>query len=199
MTKEAFLLDLRRKLNYLPEDEAERSLAFYAESIDDRMEDGMSEEEAVAALGRTDDIVREIEGSLPLGAIVKARLRGTGGSSWFILFTILGSPLWLPLLAAFGVIVFSVLLIVWILILCLYSVPVALLLTAVSLLVYAGSSVGAEKIGDLMMVAGMALIMGGGGLALISPLTQLVKKLLALTKSFGRSVKRLFLKGGRKA
>lgn len=48
MTKAEFLAALKRAL---PEDEAEQTLAFYNEMIDDRMEDGMSEEEAVAAMG----------------------------------------------------------------------------------------------------------------------------------------------------
>ncbi len=42
---------LRRALGKLPSYEVEQSIAFYAEMIDDRVEDGMSEADAVAALG----------------------------------------------------------------------------------------------------------------------------------------------------
>ena len=46
MTKKAFLSELRAALSALPEQEQNERLRFYAEMIDDRMEDGMTEEEA---------------------------------------------------------------------------------------------------------------------------------------------------------
>ena len=51
MTKLQFLLALHDKLTGLPRDEVEERLNFYSEMIEDRMEDGLSEEEAVAAIG----------------------------------------------------------------------------------------------------------------------------------------------------
>ena len=51
MNKTEFLDALRHALGKLPSYEVEQSIAFYAEMIDDRIEDGMSEQEAVAALG----------------------------------------------------------------------------------------------------------------------------------------------------
>lgn len=41
----------------LAREEAIKSVQFCAEGIDDRIEDGMTEEDAVAALGEVDDIV----------------------------------------------------------------------------------------------------------------------------------------------
>lgn len=43
--------------------EIQKTVMFYAEAIDDRMEDGMTEEEAVAAMGNIDDILREVRGT----------------------------------------------------------------------------------------------------------------------------------------
>ena len=48
MNKTEFLDALRHALGKLPSYEVEQSIAFYAEMIDDRIEDGMSEQEAVA-------------------------------------------------------------------------------------------------------------------------------------------------------
>ena len=62
MEKKAFMQALRRGLARLPEEERLRALAFYEEAIDDRMEDGMTEAEAVAAMGSPEDIVREALG-----------------------------------------------------------------------------------------------------------------------------------------
>ncbi len=67
MNKEQFQLALYDALRGLPLDDVERSIAYYREMIDERVEDGMSEEEAVAALGSVDDIATQIaaEASAP--------------------------------------------------------------------------------------------------------------------------------------
>ena len=52
MNKQEFLSRLRKQLKGL-EDKEER-ITFYSEMIDDRMEEGLSEEEAVAAVGSLD-------------------------------------------------------------------------------------------------------------------------------------------------
>lgn len=51
MTKQEFLLRIRNGLAALPKEDIEKSVEYYREMIDDRMEDGLSEEEAVAAIG----------------------------------------------------------------------------------------------------------------------------------------------------
>ncbi len=79
MTKSEFLDELCRALRFCPSaEEVQRTVNFYAEAIDDRMEDGMSEEEAVAAMGSVEDIVRELkstwqkeEDSAPAGESVR--------------------------------------------------------------------------------------------------------------------------------
>lgn len=50
MNKQEYLGQLRAALACLPEDEIAESVAFYEEMIDDRMADGLAEEEAVASL-----------------------------------------------------------------------------------------------------------------------------------------------------
>ena len=60
MTKSEFLRTLRNGLRSLPDADAERSLTYYIEMIDDRMDDGMTEEEAVAAVGDPAQLAREI-------------------------------------------------------------------------------------------------------------------------------------------
>ena len=51
MTKQEFLNALRGELRSLSEEDIERSLAYFSEAIDDRIEDGMPEEDAVAEMG----------------------------------------------------------------------------------------------------------------------------------------------------
>ena len=57
MKKQDFTKWLRYKLYDLPTEELERILQYYSDAIADRMEDGMTEEEAVDALGTREDIL----------------------------------------------------------------------------------------------------------------------------------------------
>lgn len=61
MTKSEFLDELCRRIKMLPPEEAERAVSFYSETIDDKIESGMTEEEAVASLGSMDDIALQVE------------------------------------------------------------------------------------------------------------------------------------------
>ena len=60
MNKREFLKALEKRLKNLPKKEIQKSLAFYSEIIDDRMEEGDSEAEAVKNLGTPDEVAREI-------------------------------------------------------------------------------------------------------------------------------------------
>ena len=68
MTRNEFLSALSEKLYGVPEKDKTASLDYYGEMINDRMEDGMTEEEAVAALGTAEEIAEQIlrELSLPI-------------------------------------------------------------------------------------------------------------------------------------
>ena len=57
MNKIEFINEIKCRLSNYPEEEIDKAMSFYVESIEDRVEDGMSEEEAVASLGNINDIV----------------------------------------------------------------------------------------------------------------------------------------------
>lgn len=60
MNKSEFMLSLNEALGQLPEQVRTRILDYFEEIISDRTESGMTEEEAVAALGSIEDILKEI-------------------------------------------------------------------------------------------------------------------------------------------
>ena len=76
MNKEEFLNALRSALAGLPQEDIEERLAFYSESIDDRVEDGLTEEEAVEAIGTVAE-VREL-------ALVGGVIAGVGGTVMYL-------------------------------------------------------------------------------------------------------------------
>ena len=90
MTKSEFLEELKCRLSELPDYEIEKTVSFYAECIDDRIEEGMTEEAAVSALGNIDDIVNEILIDTPLSSLVQNKIKESHKTSknktlWMIL------------------------------------------------------------------------------------------------------------------
>lgn len=75
MNKQEFLSGLRKGLSGLPQDDIEERLTFYSEMLDDRVEEGLSEEEAVSALGSVEEIVGQAVADIPLAKVVKERIK----------------------------------------------------------------------------------------------------------------------------
>ena len=114
MNKSEFLLALAEGLAALPWEDAEERLSFYSEMIDDRMEEGLSEEEAVAAVGSPKDIVAQLLAEAPLSTIVKSKIsQKKSWSVWEIVLLVLGSPVWLSILISLGAVILSVYISLW--------------------------------------------------------------------------------------
>lgn len=97
MTKQEFLAALEQRLKAIPDDERKRTIAYYDESIDDRMEDGMTEEEAVDSLESIDTIVQKIMKDTPLKTIVKKKVEHKKKlEAWQVILIILACPIWFP-------------------------------------------------------------------------------------------------------
>ena len=60
MTRVQFLNDLYHHLYGMTKEQVEQHLTYYAEMLADRMEEGMSEEEAVAGMEDVETIARRI-------------------------------------------------------------------------------------------------------------------------------------------
>ena len=117
MNKREFLRSLSASLRGMPRGERAQSLEYYGEMIQDRMEEGLSEEEAVACLGSADEIARQIlEGGGAQGR------QGRRAPVWMIALIVLGSPVWLALLFAFLAVVLAAYIVAWSLIAALYAV-----------------------------------------------------------------------------
>lgn len=60
MTRKEFLTELDRRLSSLPRHEVDEHITYYAEMLADRMEEGMSEQEAVSSMESVDTIAARI-------------------------------------------------------------------------------------------------------------------------------------------
>ncbi len=65
MNRTEFIAELTAAIRDLSKDDVARVLEYYGEMIDERVEDGMSESEAVAALGSVDAIAAQIMKDIP--------------------------------------------------------------------------------------------------------------------------------------
>ena len=167
MTKSEFLSALRAHLYGLPKDEIDERIDFYGEAIDDRIEEGLSEEDAVGELGSLDDIVFEIIGEVPLGKIIKERVKPKRKmKAWEIVLLAIGSPVWVSLLAAALAVVLSLYASLWSVVLSLWAVFASLAAGALGGVV--GGAVCAFLGEGLFGIALIGLGIASAGLAIFA-------------------------------
>ena len=165
MTKNEFISRLRARLSGLPKDEIEERLAFYSETIDDRIEDGLTEEEAVADLGDVDDIAAQIIAETPLVKIVKDKIKPKRKlRAWEIVLIAVGAPLWLPLAVAALAVILAIVVSVWSVVVSLWSVfasvaasGAACVALGVCLIVFGKVYFGIAAIGMGLFCAGLSI------------------------------------------
>ncbi len=192
-SKDEFLAKLRKGLSALPKTDMEEQVAFYSEMIDDRIEEGLSEEEAVKAAGPVEDIISQILENNPnckkdkAGAEKEHSLRG-----WAVVLLVLGSPVWFSLLIAAAAVVFSVWISVWAVIISLWAAAAALAVClpglVIAAMIWSGvfAPVRLMAIGAGLACAGLAIFM-----FLISK--ALTKGWAIATVKLGRGVRAIFV------
>lgn len=127
MKKQQFLSELSARLKGLPQKEIDERIAFYGEMIDDRVEEGISEEEAVSEIGTVDSVASQIIAEIPLSKIMKEKMKPKRSlKGWEIALLVLGSPLWAPLLIAFFAIIFAAYVVVWSLVITVWAVELSI-------------------------------------------------------------------------
>ena len=193
MTKNEFMniLRSREELFGMTEEDIARSLSFYEELIDDRIEEGMSEEEAVADVGDPREIAAQILSEIPLSKLVKKKMKPSRRlRAWEIVLLAVGSPIWLALLIAAVVIVFALYAVLWSLVASVWAVGVALAgtfllsIAALVLLCIQGSvGTGLVFLGLGVFCAGLAVFLWFGAMAATKGAWWLSKKFLLLMKS----------------
>ena len=195
MTKQEFLSRLAGGMAGLPQDEVEERLAFYGESIDDRMEDGLSEEEAVAAVGPVEGIVAQTLDEIPLPKLVKERVRPKRRlRAWEIVLLAVGSPLWLALGIASATVLFSVYVVLWALIVALWAVEVAFCVGGLAAMAAGVVFFAKAATAQGLLLFGSGLLLVGLGLFLTVGCIAASKGAVRLTAKIARGIKSLFVR-----
>lgn len=194
MNKQAYLERIRQLLQSLPEEDRERSLAFYAESIADRMEDGMSEEEAVASLESPEEAAKAILMDTPLPKLVKARVKGRHMGALEIVLLVLGFPLWFPLVLTVLILGFTLCLLVWVLALSLGAVVLALGLSGLAVLIGGFTLITKLSLPAILLAPGAALVLIGLAILMGFATVGAVRLAVELGKAMLRGLKSLLIR-----
>lgn len=194
MDKQAFLAQLRRGLSGLPREDIDDRVMFYAEMIDDRVEEGLSEPDAVSQLGTVEAVVDQILAETPLTKLVKEKVRPNRALRvWEIVLLVLGSPVWLSLLIAAAAVVLAVYVVIWSVIVVLWSVELSVaagalggVLTALLFAVRGQGFTAVAMLGAGLLCAGLTIFLFAGCKAA-------TKATLRLTGKMALGVKSMFV------
>ena len=194
MGKQEFLVQLRKGLSGLPQEDIEERLTFYSEMIDDPMEEGLSESEAVSAIGTVDAIITQILSDTPLTKLVKEKAKPKRMvKPWEIVLLILGSPIWLSLLIAAFAIILAAYIVVWSVVITLWSIEASFAACTLGGIVSATvfSFQGNGFTGLAMLSAGV--ICAGLSIFMLYGCKAATKGILLLTKKMALGIKTLFV------
>ena len=195
MNKSEFIDALSVQLAGLPKDDVAHWLEYYTEMLDDRIEEGMSEREAVASMGEPKDVAKEILGQTSLAKLIKNKIKPKRKlRTWEIVLICVGAPIWIPLAISAIAVFFSALAVLFAGFVSLWAVEVALVVNAFSdvvasvlFLVTGATYQGLLLLGAGLVCAGLAYF----GFFLCKWLTVLLVK---ACKAFLLFVKSLFVK-----
>ncbi len=195
MYKQEFLSRLKDGLSGLPDKDIEERLTFYNEMIDDRIEDGLTEEDAVSELGNVDQIASQTISETPLAKLVKERIKPRRRMrAWEIVLLILGSPIWVPLMIVFFILVLVLYIVIWVLVVCLWIVEACFMVSSLACL--AGGTVliflGNRSVGIIAICAG--LVLAGLSIFMFFGCKAATKGAAKLTKKIARGIKSMFLR-----
>ena len=194
MNKEVFLDELRKKLSGLPQSDIEERISFYSEMIDDRVEDGMTEEEAIAQIGSVDQVVATIMSEIPLSKLVKQKVNKKKEMPvWAIVLLVLGFPVWFPLIISLLSVVFSLYLTVWIVVITFYAVDLSFAIASIACLVAIFIALVRGEFLIAVAALGSCLILGALAVLLFFGCNYMVKGVVYVTQKMLLGIKSLFI------
>lgn len=190
MSKQEFLLGLCKGLAGLSQEDIEERLNFYSEMIDDRIDEGLSEEAAVSEIGNVDDIVSQIIADMPITKLAKERIKPKRRLKvWEIILLALGSPIWLSLLIAVFAVIVSLYITLWAVFVSVAGCSLGAIASGIGFTFNGNGLTGVAMIGAGVVCAGLSVFLFYGCKAA-------TKGILLLTKKLALGIKSCFIKKG---
>ena len=196
MRKEEFLKELKDKLKGLPPEDIDDRVGFYSEMIDDRVDEGKSEEEVIEELGGVDSVVNEIAKDTNLMALVKEKVMPKQSlKAWQIVLIALGFPLWFPLVLVAVILCLVAYLLIWVFVIVVYTLELSLLAVSIGgLIVFLASLFSGQP--NLIAIAS-SILSSGAAILLFFGCVAITKATLKLSKKIITSIKAAIIKKGK--
>ena len=199
MRKQDFIKELRLNLSFLPKEEIDDRISFYSELIDDKIEEGVKEEDAIKSIGSIDEIINQIIDEMPLSKIAKDKIKPKRKLSGLeIALIIVGSPIWLSILLSLIAVLFSLYIIGWSIVISIWAILISLIAVLVAGIVLTIISlfsniyiVALSYLGATLVILGLTILM--------HYVCKIITKLyIKITNLIVLSIKKKMLKRGEK-
>ena len=194
MTKIQFLSVLQDRLRGLPDREIGESLEYYSEMIDEHIEEGMGEEDAVALIGAPKQVAEKILSEASLISIIKGRAKNRKLSAWEWTLIILGSPIWLALLVSVIAVVISVYAVFWSVWISVFAAAVAICVSSLGGVVLAVVAFWQANSGVGIFFVGATMALLGLGVLALYGCGYLLRAILWISKKTWLFIKSCFVK-----
>ncbi|MBR2722470.1 MAG: DUF1700 domain-containing protein [Clostridia bacterium] len=195
MNQQEFMTTLRARLSGLPAQDVEERLHFYREMIADRMEEGRTEEEAIADIGSPERIAEQIIADTPLTRIAKERILPQRRlRAWEIVLLALGSPIWLSLAVALLAVILSLYVTLWAVTVSLWAVFASVVACApAGIALGVGTCIAGQPVGGVAIM-GASLVCAGVGIFAFFGCYEATRGCVLLSGLGMRLIKKCFIK-----
>ncbi|MBP5554616.1 MAG: DUF1700 domain-containing protein [Lachnospiraceae bacterium] len=198
MLKQEFLSQLRTGLEAASIEDIDECIDYYDEMISDRIESGISEENAVAQMESVESIISNYKLEKPVTKLIMDKVqksheeaKGKGKGTLWIVLAIIGFPIWLPILIVIFVLLFTLYIVLWSIVIAIFSVLVALGATAIcGLFTFILMFTGFTPWSLGLFALGAALFTGGLAVLLWHPIWSLCKAVAGMIPSIFRKIKK---------
>ena len=197
MTKIEFILALKERLGGLPNGEILDRLTFYTEMIEDRIEDGLTEEEAVADIGSVDEIAAQITSEISLFKLAKEKIKPKRKlKGWEIALIALGSPIWVALIVSAFALIISLYAAVWSVIAAFWAAFAAFAASAVGCLAGGMVLICTSQVATGLVAISAAFICAGLAVFSFFGCLHATRGTAVLTKKIALATKKRFIRKG---
>lgn len=195
MNKQEYLEAIRSRISAMPADDVNRFMDYYSEMIDDRVEDGLSEEEAVADMGSPDAAVEQILEDMPLTKLVKEKIKPKHElKAWEVVLIVLGSPVWIPLLITAAVLLLTLWIVAFALLISFYAVVLSFVVAGIGGLICTIPLFVANSLYTAVLMLGAALIGIGIAILFVVSVKPVTVGIFKVCKASVNGIKRMFVK-----
>ena len=190
-----YLEAIRSRISAMPADDVNRFMDYYSEMIDDRVEDGLSEEEAVADMGSPEAAVEQILEEMPLTKLVKEKIKPKHElKAWEVILIVLGSPVWIPLLITAAVLLLTLWIVAFALLISFYAVVLSFVVAGIGGLICAIPLFIANSPYTAVLMLGAALIGIGIAILFVVSVKPVTVGIFKVCKASVNGIKRMFVK-----